>query len=129
MGANELSHRQHKLMIFALKIIPAFMAVSYLMNTLCAFLGVGFQIVTHYLGLFLAPMMFMYIASYVFKFCWYHRIFIHYMVIIEMLNITDWYFKIPISNDAICYLHFGITAAFILGVAIYYLIKWIKKRC
>lgn len=31
---------QYKTMLFCLKIIPVFMAFSYLMNTVCAFLGV-----------------------------------------------------------------------------------------
>ena len=37
---NEI--RQHKMMIAALKIIPAIMAISYFMGPLCAYLGVGF---------------------------------------------------------------------------------------
>ena len=86
-----IDKKQHKVMLFMLKIVPAFMAFSYLMNTMCAFFGVGWQIVTHYLGLFLAPMIYLYVSSKVFKFCEYHRWFIYYMIVIEFLNITDWY--------------------------------------
>jgi hypothetical protein len=114
---------KHKILLLLLKIVPAFMAFSYLMNTTCAFLGVPWQIITHYLGMFLAPMLYLYISSYVFKFCEFHRWFIHYMVVIEMLNITDWYWHIPVSNDTICIIHFIITAIFLIGAVLYYFIK------
>ena len=124
---NDISQRRYKMMIASLKVIPAIMAVSQFMGPLCAYLGVGFQIGTHYLGLFLAPMMYLYMSSIVFKFCWYHRIFIWYMLLSEGLTITDWYFRIPISNEAICMVQFAIAAAFVLGVVIYYIIKYVTR--
>ena len=39
---NEISQRRYKMMIAALKIIPAIMAFSQFMGPLCAYLGVGF---------------------------------------------------------------------------------------
>lgn len=115
------------MMIASLKVIPAVMAVSQFMGPLCAYLGVGFQIGTHYIGLFLAPMMYLYMSSIVFKFCWYHRLFIWYMLLSEGLTITDWYFRIPISNEAICMVQFAIAAAFVLGVIIYYITKYVTR--
>lgn len=119
---------QYKTMLLCLKIIPAFMAFSYLMNTTCAFLGVPWQVLTHYLGLFVAPMFYLYISSYVFNFCGYHRWYIYYMVVIEFLNITDWYWGIPVSNDAICIIHFIITGIFLLGILIHYILKHRKSK-
>ena len=125
---NSISHRKHKLMMITLKVIPAIMALSYLTNVYCAFVGIGLQFITHYIGLFLAPMMYLYISSYVFQFCWYHRWFIHYMVVVEMLNITDWYFHIPISNQAICMVHFVITIIFlVVGITTFFVKKFKKK--
>ena len=125
---NSISHRKHKLMMITLKLIPAIMALSYFMNVYCAFVGIGLQVITHYVGLVLAPMMYLYISSYVFQFCWYHRWFIHYMLIVEMINITDWYFHIPISNQAICMVHFGITAIFLIVAIITFIYKKYKNK-
>ena len=131
MEEQNINHRQHKLMLFILKTIPAVMALSYFFNVFCAFLGVGFQIATHYVGLFLAPMMFLYISSYVFKFCEYHRWYIHYLVVAEFVTLTDWYFKIPVSNATMCYIQFGIAAVFLGGVLVMNIYKYghiIKDR-
>ena len=100
------------------------MAFSYLFNVYCAFVGIGLQVITHYVGLVIAPLVFMYLSSYVFNFCNYHRIFIHYIAVVEFLNITDWYFRIPISNDAICIVHFVITAIFLIIAIIMYIRKF-----
>ena len=45
------------------------------------------------------PLLFFYIASYAFSFCNYHRIFLHYIAGIEILNALDLIFKFPISTD------------------------------
>lgn len=124
MEEQSINHRQHKVMLFLLKIIPAVMAVSYFLNVFCAFMGIGLQIASHYLGMFLAPMMYLYISSYVFKFCEYHRWFIHYLVVSEFVTLTDWYFKIPVSNEIMCMIHFGITGVFIVGVIIFNIYKY-----
>lgn len=120
------SKSMYKATLYTLKILPMVMAFSYLMISLCAYLQVPWQLPFHYLGLAIAPMLFMYLSSYVFKFCNYHRIFLHYMAVIELLNLTDWYFHIPISNEAICMVHFIITAIF-LFFAIYMYVKRDKK--
>lgn len=120
---------RNKLMLFTLKILPAIMAFSYLFNVICVYFQVPFQLVTHYLGIVIAPLLFIYLASYVFKFCEYHRWYIHYIAIVELLNITDYYFHIPISNKAICIVHFAITAIFLIGALIFYIVKYkIKSR-
>lgn len=85
--------------------------------------GIILQIVSHYLGLVLAPMLFMYISSYVFKFCNYHRMFIHYILIMNLMNVTNWYFRIPISNELYNGIQITITIAFLLLTIGMYLYK------
>lgn len=106
------------------------MAFSYIVAQYAALLNIGsgptfvLQVVTHYLGLLLAPMMFMFISSKVFQFCNYHRMFIYYILVIQLMNITNWYFKIPISNFAYNVTQDIITVGFLLTA----LIMYIKKR-
>lgn len=37
------------------------------------------------------------LCSFVFKFCFYHRIFIYYLFILNILNIIDWYLLTLVS--------------------------------
>ena len=77
-------------------------------------------------------MVFLLISSKVFKFCSYHRLFIYYVLVDELLLLTDWYFKIPISNEAICHIHFGIAIVFLslaIGIFIYKKFKGNIKIC
>lgn len=120
---DTLNKRLYKSTLFTLKLLPIVMAVSFFMNDLCAYFQVPYQIVTHFLGITVAPLLFMYISSYVFRFCNYHRIFIHYIVLIEFLNIYDWYIGIPVSNEAICLIHIWISIIFFLIAIIMYINK------
>ena len=43
-------------------------------------------------------MIFLYVSSYVFKFCFYHRIFLHYIVINYAISVYDEYIGIPLDN-------------------------------
>lgn len=120
----------YKVDLFLLKLLPMIMAFSYMVAQYTALFNIGsgptfvLQIVTHYLGLLLAPMMFMLISSKVFQFCNYHRMFIYYILVIQLMNITNWYFKIPISNLAYNVTQDVITVGFLLTA----LIMYIKKR-
>jgi len=120
----------YKIDLFLLKLLPIVMAFSYIIAQYAALFKIGsglilvLQIVTHYLGLLLAPMMFMLISSKVFQFCNYHRMFIYYILVIQLMNITNWYFKIPISNLAYNVTQDIITVGFLLTA----LIMYIKKR-
>lgn len=123
-----LNKRLYKLTLIILKALPPIMGVAYFLNFLCAYFGnvivAIFQVLLHYLGLVITPLLFMLISSYVFKFCNYHRMFIYYIAVDELLLITDWYFKLPISNKAICIIHFAISVIFfVIAIGMY-----IKKR-
>lgn len=120
----------YKIDLFLLKLLPIIMAFSYIVAQYAALFNIGsgplfgLQVVTHYLGLLLAPMMFMLISSKVFQFCNYHRMFIYYILVIQLMNITNWYAKIPISNLAYNVTQDIITVGFLLTA----LIMYIKKR-
>lgn len=49
-------------------------------------------------GISVIPLIFLYLASYMFRFCEYHRMFLHYIVFTWIINITDYYVGIPISD-------------------------------
>lgn len=114
----------YKLDLFLLKLLPVIMSFSYIFNLTCAYYGWELQAFPHFLGISLPPLLFMYISSYVFKFCSYHRMFIHYITFVECLSIIDYYWGIPVSDKFICELHYIVTYVF-MGLA---LILYIKKK-
>ena len=120
----------YKVDLFLLKLLPVIMVISHIIASYGAIFQVVsgaaiiIQIVSHYLGLVIAPIAFMYISSHVFQFCNYHRMFIHYIAVIELMNVTNWYFKIPITNE----LYNGIQVTITIIFAILAIIMYIKKR-
>ena len=73
-------------------------ALAYLVNTVSSYLDIDLPILASIAGMSLIPLVFMYISSYVFRFCEYHRIFLHYIAINDIINIYDWYIGIDISD-------------------------------
>ena len=127
---NQLNKDLYKVDLFLLKLLPVIMVISHIIASYGAIFQVVsgaaiiIQIVSHYLGLVIAPIAFMYISSHVFQFCNYHRMFIHYIAVIELMNVTNWYFRIPITNE----LYNGIQVTITIVFAILAIIMYIKKR-
>ena len=77
----------------------------------------------HYIGLVFAPLLFMYLSSHIFSFCSYHRLFIYYVIFVELLNIIDWYFFIPFDNQIIVIIHNILDSLLIIGIIMQFIIK------
>ena len=73
-------------------------SLFYLINTITAFIGIDIPILSTISGMSLLTWIFMYIATIVFNFCSYHRIFLYYILIVDIINIIDYYINIPISD-------------------------------
>ena len=88
----------YKLEILALKILPMLISLLYCIGTVLDLLGIDVTFITYMSGMSITPLLFMYLSSYVFKFCEYHRMFIHYTLIVWIINIYDYYIGIPIND-------------------------------
>ena len=91
---------KHKILILFLKYIPIIIATLYFITTLVSMFTPAISLSWLY-GMSLLPLLFLYAASYAFSFCNYHRIFLHYIAIVEVVNWLDWVFKFPIETDII----------------------------
>lgn len=116
--------RLYKINLFLLKFLPAIMAISYLLNTQVVLMNTIFQIIIHCVGLVIAPILFMYLSSIIFNFCNYHRMFLHYITLSEIIDVIDYYFYIPVPDVIINKIRLIIGIIF-LTIAI---IMYIKKR-
>lgn len=108
---------EYKLLIIVLKFIPMLTALCYMSSTIFNYFGYNIEPLSNIGGMSLLTWIFIYLASVVFKFCSYHRMFLWYILIDDLFNIIDYYWSIPISTDNILMLHniwIGITLFIIL---------------
>lgn len=119
----------YKITLYVLKILPMIMAFSYLIMFVLANTIENFVIIPHITGTVIAPLVFVYLTSYVFRFCAFHRLFIHYYAFVELLNVTDYYVKIPISDAAITFIHDSVTIVFLILAVVMYIYKYKKDKC
>lgn len=99
--------RLHKITIGVLKIIPMLLALTTLLNQILSYFGIDLEVLGYIGGVSLLPIIFLYLASYCFHFCNYHRMFLHYVVVCDILTLIDYYIGIPISSVLLLLVHWG----------------------
>lgn len=88
----------YKVFLIVLKTMPVIIALLAVLNTIFAFFAIDLIILSYIGGISFLSLLFMYLSSYVFNFCAYHRIFLDYAVLNNIINIIDLYIGIPISD-------------------------------
>lgn len=116
----------YKIELYLLKIMPMLIALIYLINTVTSYFSIDIPILASIAGMSLIPLVFMYISSYVFRFCEYHRMFLHYIAINDILNIYDFYIGINISDRELFILHM-ILAGVSLFIILFLYVKFHKN--
>lgn len=75
-------------------------------------------------GVSFLPLLFLYLASYVFKFCEYHRMFLHYIAANNLLTLYDFYIGLPISNKMLFMVHVALV-----GLLLFFVLFLYNKEC
>ena len=88
----------HKSLLLTVKLIPIIMAFLCLANSILSYFNIDIVLFSYIGSCSLLSFVFFYISSYVFKFCEYHRMFIHYTLVVWIINIYDYYIGIPIND-------------------------------
>lgn len=83
--------RIYRYELLLIKLIPIIFSVLFVLNSVLSWFGIDWEIFSHLVGVSFLSILLMYISSIVFKFCAYHRVFIHYITINWILSIIDWY--------------------------------------
>lgn len=122
---KSINKRWYKITLITLKVIPVLLALCALLNTILSFYCLPCDILSMIGGISLLPLTFLYLASYVFRYCVYHRMFLHYLLVTDILNIIDFYIGIPMNNRAMFGLYLVITGVFLFLVLYYYR----KEKC
>ena len=106
----------HKLFLLTIKYIPYFISLGYFIYTILSFFEVDIIILGYFIHMSMFSWLFMYLTSFIFKFCWKHRLPLYYILINETLTVSDYYIHIPIVVNGLLILHLSI---FILFITIY----------
>ena len=117
---NNLDKSLYKIEIYAIKIIPIVLALTCFLNTLLCYLGIDLIILTYIGGVSFITLGFLYLSSFVFRFCNYHRMFLHYITIVNVISYIDMEYEIPLSNF---WLHILYTSLFLLFTFIFLYLK------
>ena len=91
----------YKVFLLLLKFLPFLLALVSVLNTVLSYFCIDLVILSYIGSVSLLPLIFMYIAAFVFKFCIYHRIFLDYTIVSTGLAVYDYYIGIPITDTSI----------------------------
>lgn len=118
----EKEHRiLYKAELISLKIIPMLLALMTLLNTVLSYKGIDIPLLSYIAGVSLLPLLFLYLSSFTFRFCAYHRMFLHYVTVNWILNVVDYYWRIPISDKDMFLVYMAIAGVSLFLILYLYL--------
>lgn len=109
MVAKSINKSQIKLFVLVSKVLPMILALCHLLNCIFGYFGLNNVILGYISGISILTIGYLYLISYLIKLCGYYRMFLHYCVIIDIINIYDYYIGIPISDKSLMFLYGGVT--------------------
>lgn len=123
-----LSSTKHKLFLGFLKIIPMVLAIMFLLNTVLSYFYIDWPTISYVSSVGLIPWLFIYFAADVFHFCQYHKMFLWYILVNNILCWIDYKFTIPVSDRNLFLIHI-IVAGIFLFLILYFHQKCRKNEC
>ena len=104
------------------------LAFTALLNSILSYFNIDLYILSYIGGISIFTMVFLYLSSYIFKFCEYHRMFLHYVVVTWIINTIDYYIGIPINDlEYLCLQMIIAGISLFIILLLYY--KTNKKLC
>jgi hypothetical protein len=136
MIENTINKNLYKIFLIIIKFIPNMLAGMKIIGLVLSYFKISSFILTCSFGTSIIFIIILYLISIIFKFCGTHRLSLHYVSLITVLSIIDYYIGIPLSNIGLYYLYSIITGIFItLWIYIWYKnrnnpkIDYIKQLC
>jgi hypothetical protein len=116
-------YHKSKLFLGFLKILPMLMAVMYLANTILSYFYIESREISYFSSLGIIPWAFIMFASYRLQFCEYHRMFLWYILVNNLICWTDERYTLPIDNWNYFLLHIIIAGIFL------FLVLYFHQKC
>ena len=76
--------------IYCIKVMPILWAIIVFINNIVAYWGIHSEIVSAVAGVSLIPWTAILLASFVLRFCIYHRLYLYYVGVAECINWYDY---------------------------------------
>lgn len=127
MVEKRVNKALYRFELLLIKIVPLLIAGCYLLNSVLSYLQVNTLILSLIGGMSLLPMIFLYISSFVFKFCIYHRLPLYYVFIVDGLNYYDIYFGVPVDDRGLMLINVILFGVLVSAMAIIKFILWKKE--
>lgn len=115
----------HKIGLVSLKLIPMIIAFISFLNTILSYFYIDIPAFSYIVYVLLIS--YVYVCSYMFKFCAYHRMFLHYIVITTVINYIDYTYTIPLGLKEMILIQ-SILAVIFLFLILYLKFKICKKH-
>ena len=120
VNLNLSDYHKSKLFLGFLKILPMLMAVMYLANTVLSYFYIESRAFSYLSSLGIIPWAFIMAASYRLKFCEYHRMFLWYILVNNLICWIDERYTLPIDNWNYFIIHIAIAGIFLFLVLYYH---------
>ena len=95
---KSVNKRLYKLELYSAKVVPMLMAGITLANTVLSYIGIQLVCLSYIGGISLLVLIRFYITSYTYRFCSYHRMFLHYILISNSVALYDYHVGIPLND-------------------------------
>lgn len=102
-----------QLLKVASQVLPFLLSIISILHTIYFFVfsqdGRVFSIIG---GIGIMSIIYLWLSSWCFRFCFYQKVFLYYLTISQIVNIIDEYYTLPISNYNYClvsFITFGCT--------------------
>lgn len=120
VAERSVNKYEYKALLYLLKILPMFLAACNCLNTYLSFYGFEVPLISYLGGISFAGWLFIYLAAIVFRFCLYHRMFLYYVLLNNLLSIYEFHIGIPVSDAALIRIYTLITGIFLFVILILY---------
>lgn len=116
---KRIDRRWYKATLGLLKVIPMLLAICDILNTVTSLAGFDTIVFSAIGGVSFLTLAFLYLVSYVFRFCKYHRMFLHYVLINNIISTLEFTVGLPVSFLELCCI-FSINFCVFLFLILYY---------
>lgn len=125
---ESLNNALYRKVLGYIKILPALLALCDALNTLSCLFGYNTAIFSYIGGISILSLAFIYLMSYVLRFCTYHRMFLHYVVFNNIVGCIEYYIGFPVNVD-VCLSVFICYTFFFLVITLYLYLHRYDSHC
>ena len=121
------SIRNRKIFLILTKYTSHLIGILYVVYTVLCFIEIDPISIGYIASLSVLPWLHLYSASHALEFCYVHRLPLYYILIDEILLVTDNYLCIPLNVYNLFMIHLLLIGLLVFGYTYYYVKFKLKK--